>query len=317
MPNTDDNPRSFRRIFSAGALDTPKLTFGVFLDRARHNLKTRRGVFLFCAKADNTRVPLYRTDEGGKVVWPTTWREFRENLRSAEPAALTEVDPHAVWSVSDILRVGETVWNEFERERMNPAEREADDARLRANKRAKELRRERKAAKRAAEKEARRLNPKRSAIRVTPIPPGLARQRAEAARRHDVEEWARIGAPHLDDVLPLRLVARRRKDIAEFGSGALVRRTQITAGEFMRHCVGLKDVPLKGWSIYAGQALDRIPEWERVGKKRHYGTVAVVWRRKSAIHYGTCSEFELVEPTIEEPAIEAPAAVITKRRRVL
>ncbi len=274
--------------------------FKKFVMQARPSIKTRRGVLLTCAKASPCRVPFYRIDEDGFAIWPGAFWELRDNLRAAEPAALNEVDPYAQWTQSDILRVARALWEEFEESEFSHIADQIRERRALAEKR-EEARREKRAREAQLEKEWRRSQPDYKPYEQHP----------SKDKTVDVDLWIKVGAPKLDDLVPLKDVHFTKLDLAMHGKDKLVRCDQITAGEFMRRCVGRGDLPLKGWAIYAGRALDKIPGWTRVGKKHHRSSVAPVWRRDGTYHGFTIVE----EATVEDTTAEEP--VRTERRRIM
>ena len=292
-------PKRFPGVFSPPEPKPPDQApqFKAFVMHARPNTRTRRGVLLTCAKASPCRVPLYRVNDDGTVTWPGAFWELRENLRGAEPIALNQVDPYAQWTQSDILRVARALWEEFEESEFShiadsiKRARELEEARNKA-------RREKRAREALLEKEWRQNQPG-----YRPYEPHPAKK----DKTVDVDLWVKVGAPKLDEPVPLKELHTTRLELATHGKEALAICNQITAGEFMRRCIGRTDLPLKGWSIYAGRALDKIPGWTRVGKKHHRGTVSPVYRRD-----GTTRGFTIVEDTNAE---DAPAK--TERRRIM
>lgn len=286
--------RRFIGVFAPPKAEEPDQgpRFEAYVNKARGNLKTRRGVLLTCAKATPCRVPFYRM-EGTRQIWPNAFWELRENLRAAEPAALNEVDNYAMWTQTDILRVARTVWEDFEESEFSHSREAILDARARE-----EHRNDARRARRRMAKEEERA--KRASLREAQGRPGyVPLTKSSSDPLVSVDAWIEQGRPHLDDILPLRLLTKNQAHLMHYGPEAPARCNQITAGEFMQRCVGRTDVPLKGWSIFAAQALDRISGWTRCGKKRHRGSVAVVWRRD-----GATGEFTVVKET-------------TARRRVM
>ena len=285
-PSDPANARSARGVFWPPEPPKPPIgqgeRFEQYVRNARASLKTRRGVLLHCTKANPCRVPFFRVVDG-EQVWPNRFSELRENLRAAEPLALNEVDAYAMWTQTDILRVARAVWEDFEVSPLSDSNRRAEILRDRAREEERiEARKERARQRREDEDARRRADPD--------YVPYSAPKQAKRDPLVSVDQWREIGAPHLDDELPLNVLTRNNAYLMKYGEEAPARCNQITAGEFMRRCVGRLDVPLKGWSIFAAQALDHIPGWTRSGKKRHHGSVAVVWRRD-----GAQGEFSLVE----------------------
>lgn len=245
---------------AAAPASAAKLSFREYVARSRPNVKTRRGVLLICAKADDTRVPFFRIDdETHEPVWPETWEEMRANLRAAEPLALNEIDKFAMWTPTDIVRVGRDVWEDYEREALKPFESETARARRR-------------------EQERRDFYTRRERLR----------KERRAAKSPVIADWIEIGVDKLDELRPLHELTRTESYLERYGSDTLARRDQITAGQFLWEYLGRTDMPLKGGGNLAAKALDRMPGWYRAGKKRHMGSVSVVWRRD-----GATSEFTL------------------------